>query len=66
MLDEGIEVNTVDKYQGRDKEVIIVSFTAKDQEAEVCHLKAQITTNLKAGEVMVYTPPSMKKDAINE
>ncbi|XP_071792468.1 DNA replication ATP-dependent helicase/nuclease DNA2-like [Asterias amurensis] len=33
MLDEHIEVNTVDKYQGRDKEVIIVSFTAKDVES---------------------------------
>ncbi|XP_022112069.1 DNA replication ATP-dependent helicase/nuclease DNA2-like isoform X2 [Acanthaster planci] len=34
MLDDGIEVNTVDKYQGRDKEVIIVSFTVKDQQSE--------------------------------
>ncbi|XP_038047126.1 DNA replication ATP-dependent helicase/nuclease DNA2-like isoform X2 [Patiria miniata] len=42
MLGEGIEVNTVDKYQGRDKDVIIVSFVAKDQQSETGFLLQDI------------------------
>ena len=36
MVRQGLEVHTVDKYQGRDKEVVLVSLVRSNDKAAVC------------------------------
>lgn len=58
---KAVEVNTVDKYQGRDKSVIIVSFVRSHTEGnvssdlvcrEICGIAIQ--TGLFCNEVLLY------------